>query len=252
MRKILFTLASVVLILCVAAAAFMYWRTAPPFGSFPLSINGMPRMPEILYKKTQDVPGVYLGVYGSETLHSVYPMNSAAEAAESVRKYREYIKEQSARDFKKWKESPENALDATSEDAERYYQQSAGAVYLAPEDSPENDYLVYVSNGRANVDWANGSWFCSLSDTADVYPDSMETVSAAKNLFEMARSFSYAPKNTSPPDDKYAVGFTLYDFVRRTVPSFVKFWLPVILPLAVGFFALVIMLLARPKKTISI
>jgi hypothetical protein len=246
MRKFLFVLSAIVVLICLVVSGFFFWRLKSPGNSFPLVVDGLRRVVGPEYRKDETYPGVYAAVYapGLEKLagkddlyvntetsffHTLYPTSSPEEARELVRKNRET-----------WKKEAERYKG--NESSSSSYGNSG--IFIAPEDNPENDYLVYIANGRANVQWVSGNWFCTVYTSADRVPSyESEIPYSAASAFDFARSLPYAPKGTTPPSNEYDIGFTLYDLIKTDIPILFRYWYPMIIPLIIMIPALLVMLL---------
>jgi len=130
------------------------------------------------------------------TIHMIQVMSSSDEAKQRVRETRESVKKDADKAYAAWQTGKEDEFYA-EESKKKAYRSDANAVYLADEDKPEDDYLVFVQGGRAQVTWASGRWLCSVLNPA--FPDPYGDRSAAEYVFEFARNLSYAPRNTAPP-----------------------------------------------------
>ncbi|HRH43561.1 MAG TPA: hypothetical protein PKY82_18170 [Pyrinomonadaceae bacterium] len=240
-------LATIIPLICFAVSLLAYLFLMPPFRSFPMSVDGMPRTTKVQYRKDETFPGVYASVYGMSVIHTLEKKNSADEAKEQIKKIRESIKKDAEQSFNRWKNTGENKFYEDSSEIEKLYRKDSNSVFLADEDKPENDYVVYVSAGRANVAWANGKWFCTVMTpkTDDPYSE----LSPAKNAFGFAASLPYPPNNTTPPLNQYRESFTLYSFVKRDLPLLISEWGLVVIPLiiAIPFILLIPFLLLRRK-----
>jgi hypothetical protein len=251
MRKFWLMLSAFMVLICLVFSGFFYWRLCSPGNSFPLKVQSLHRVSGPEYRKDEFYPGVYLGIYATglinqpgkkgaqiftpdAVLHTVYPMASAEEAKDLVRKNRETWKKQTER----YDRINENGGSSSSQDS---------AIFIATDDQPENDYLVYVSNGRANVEWASGKWFCTVTADAERMPSRSEPYSAAP-AFDFARALPYPPNATSPPRDDSSR--SLYELVTRDVPIWFRYWYPMIIPLVIAFPLLLLTLLRRKKNAL--
>ncbi|MEK7723574.1 MAG: hypothetical protein AAB336_04445 [Acidobacteriota bacterium] len=226
-------LAAVIPLICLSTSLFAYLFLTPPFRSFPMNVDGMPRTSKVQYRKDETFPGVYAAVYGMNLLHLLEKKSSAEEAKEQVKKVRESVKKDAEQSFNRWKNTSANKIYEDSPDVEKYFRKDQSAVFFADEDKPENDYVVYVSNGRANIAWATGKWFCSIMTPKS--DDPYSELSPAKDVFGFAASLPYPPSNTTPPVNKYGSDFTLYSFIRNDLPLWFSEWGLIVIPLIIGF-----------------
>lgn len=241
-------LVAVVPLICFSVSLSAYLFLMPPFRSFPMSVDGMPRTSKVQYRKDETFPGVYAAVYGTQTLHTVEKKSSADEAKEQVKKIRESIKKEADQSFNRWKNTGENKFFEDNTEAAKLYRKDSYSVYFGEEDKPESDYVVYVSGGRANVAWANGRWFCTINTPK--MDDPYSEVSATKEAFALATSLSYSPPNTTPPaKNQYTQSFTLYSFVREDLPLLFSELGLIVIPLiiTIPFILLIPFLLLRRK-----
>ena len=241
-------LAWIVVLICLPVSFFGYLFTFPPFGSFPSSADGIPRTSRVEYRKDENYPGVYVASYGSNILHTMEKKNSAEEAKEAVKKVRESIVKESERARESWKNKNVSEGDMDAE-AEKYYRKDRDAVFLADEDNPENDYVVYVSNGRSGVAWVSGNRFYTVNaPKADAqYSD----LSPAAETFNFARSMSNPPTNTTAPQTKTNDRpSSLYEFYYDRLPRLLSEWSLVAAPLIIAapFLVLLILGIFRRKE----
>lgn len=227
-------LAWIVVLICLPVSLLAYLFLFPPYKSFPMSADGMPRTSPVQYRKDENYPGVYLATYGASVLHTLEKKNSAEEAKQEVAKIREGIKKDAERARERWKNENPSEPEFSAE-AEKYYRKDRTAVYLADEDKPENDYLVYVGNERANVIWASGNRFYTISsyssDSSDI-GDSGKFAAAA--AFDLARSMPDPPVGTTAPTNNNAEPFSLYGFYRNELPMWLSEWSLVATPLIIA------------------
>lgn len=226
-------LAVIVPLICLSTSLLAYLWLAPPFRSFPMSVDGMPRTSKVQYRKDETFPGVYVAVYGTSLIHTIQKKSSAEEAQEQVKKVRESVKKDVEQSFNRWKNMSQNKDYADSPEAEKLYRKDNYAVFFADEDKPENGYVVDVSGGRANVTWSTGKWFCTVISPKSDAPYS--EISPAKEAFGFAASLPYPPSNTTPPVNKYGSNFTLYSFVKNDLPLWFSEWSLIVIPLIIGF-----------------
>ena len=243
-------LATVIPLICFSVSLLAYLFLMPPFRSFPMYVDGTPRTTKVQYRKDETFPGVYAATYGMSVIHTLEKKSSADEAKEQIKKIRESIKKDAEQTFNRWKNTSENKFFEDSTEAEKYYRRDLNSVYLADEDKPENDYVVYVSGGRANVAWATGKWFCTVMTpkTSDQYSE----LSPVKNAFEFAASLPYQPQNTTPPPaNQYSAPFTLYSFIKQDLPLLVSEWGLIVISIiiAIPFILLIPFLLLRRKMS---
>lgn len=241
-------LAAVIPLICLTTSLLAFLWLTPPFGSFPMSVDGAKRTSKVQYRKDETFPGVYAATYGMSLIHTIQKKSSAEEAKEQVKKLRESIKIDAEQSFTRWKNVGENKFFEDSSEAEIFYRKDASAVFFAEEDKPESDYVVYVSGGRANVFWATGKWFCTIMTpkTSDQYSE----LSPAKNAFRLATSLPYPPPNTTPPADKYELPSTnLYTLIQEDLPLWFSEWSLIFIPLIIAapFILLIPFLLFRRK-----
>ncbi len=240
-------LVTVIPLICFSVSLVGYLFLMPPFRSFPMSADGTPRTTKVQYRKDETFPGVYAATYGMSVIHTLEKKSSADEAKEQIKKIRESIKKDAEKSFNGWKNMNANKFDSDSTQLEKYYRKDSNSVFLADEDKPENDYVVYVSGGRANVAWATGKWFCTvMTPKAE---DSYSERSPAKNAFDFAASLPYPPQNTTPPANQNRPTYSLYSFVKEDLPMWFSEWGLIIIPLiiAIPFLLLIPFLVFRRK-----
>lgn len=242
-------LAAVIPLICLSVSLLAYLFLTPPFGSFPMKVDGMPRISKVQYRKDETFPGVYAAIYGTYLIHTVEKKSSADEAKEQIKKIRESIKKDADQTFNRWKNTGENKFYIDDAEAQRYYRKDSNSIFLTDEDKPENDYVVYVSGGRANVAWASGKWLCTIMTPKASDPYSDSGLSPAKEAFGFAASLPYPPNNTTPPVNKYGSTITLYSIVKEYLPLWFSEWGLIVIPLiiAVPFLLIIPFLLFRRK-----
>lgn len=241
-------LATVIPLICFSVSLVAYLFLMPPFRSFPMSVDGMPRTTKVQYRKDETFPGVYAATYGMSVIHTLEKKSSADEAKEQIKKVRESVKKDAEKSFNGWKNMDRNKFYEDSKEIEKVYRKDSNSVFLADEDKPENDYVVYVSGGRANVAWATGKWFCTVMTpkTDDPYSE----LSPAKNAFGFAASLPYPPNNTTPTVNESRETYSLYAFVKQDLPLWFSEWGLIVIPIliAIPFILLIPFLLLRRKS----
>ncbi len=238
MQKVLLIISASVVLICLLLSMFLFWYLSPPGGAFPYKVGDLRRVagPEYRTGETEG-SGVYAAVYSrralsmggaGSVLHTGSREASADDAKNMIRQTRERMLKQA--------ESQRSAGSS-----------SARSLYLTSEDSPNNDHLVYIMGDMAHVHWAHDDWYFTVS--TDAYPRLSDEPGddrySASPAHDFARTLPYPPKGTTPPDDPYVMGYSVYSLITIDLSILFAYWYPALIPLvlAVPFILTVIVLL---------